>query len=137
MWSRNCKSENAVTKARAARGIRSRNELGMVCCDPLLDKFEECLGLSNNLFRFGLCSYERMVVINDISFPSAGFKEIERSDGRRAKYKARRVECQTVMPWCVRKAISSACDRHLGCLKSCIIRGRESAVFRQSLDRCI
>jgi hypothetical protein len=81
VWSiGNCKSENAVTKARAPRGIQSRNELGMVCCDPLLDKFEECLGLSNNLFRFGLCSYERTVVINDISLPSAGFKEDRTAD---------------------------------------------------------
>jgi hypothetical protein len=89
----NYNSENAVTKARASGRIPSRNELGMMCCDPVLDKFEKRLGLNNNLFRFGLCSHERMIVINDISFPSASFKVIERPDGRRAKCKPRRVEC--------------------------------------------
>jgi len=109
----------------------------MMCRHTVLDKFEKCLGLSNNLCGFGLCSHERMIVINDISFPSAGFKVIERPDGRRAKCKTRRFECQTVMPWRVREALPSARDRHLGCWKGCVIRGRESAIFRQSLDRCI
>jgi len=48
----------------------------MVCRDPFVDKLEKYLGLRNNLFRFGLCSHEGMVVINDISFASKGFKEI-------------------------------------------------------------
>src|SRR5580658_4717340 len=99
----NRKSEFAVTKARAPGRIQSSNELGMVCRDPGFDQFEKCPGLSNNFSRFGLCSHERMIVINDISFPSAGFKVIQRPDGRRAKRKTRRVECQTVMPWRVRK----------------------------------
>jgi hypothetical protein len=77
----NCKTENTVTKPRAPGRIQSRSELGMMCRGPVLDKFEKCLGLSNDLFRFGLCSHERMIVINNISFPSAGFKVIERTCG--------------------------------------------------------
>lgn len=80
----------------------------MVCCNPVLDKFEKCLGLCNNLFRFGLCSHERTLVLNDISFAPAGFKGIERPHSQGPKRKSRHVERQTMMSRRSRKPIPGA-----------------------------
>src|SRR5271155_1378752 len=107
----------------------------MMCGDPFLDEFYKCLGLRDNLFRLGLGGHERTVVINHISFPSAVFKEIQRPGGGGAECETRRLEHQTMMSWHVRKAIPGAGNGHLGCLKSCVICGSESSVFRQFLDR--
>jgi hypothetical protein len=53
----------------------------MVRRNPVLYTFEECLRLSENLLRFSLRSYRRVIIIDGIPLAPARFEEIERMSG--------------------------------------------------------
>ncbi len=57
----------------------------MVCCNPTLYEFKECLRLCNYLFRFRVCSHRGVVIINNIALSPARLKNIERAGSGRAK----------------------------------------------------
>jgi hypothetical protein len=70
-----------------------------VRCDPPLNEFEELSSSCEKLVGFGLCGYECMVVINEISLVPARFEEIESATGSGTQRKPRCLERQAVMTW--------------------------------------
>lgn len=58
-----------------------RHEFGIMRRNPVLYTFEKGLRLSENLLRFGLCSYRRAIVVDGIPLAPARLEEIERMSG--------------------------------------------------------
>jgi hypothetical protein len=74
-----------ATKYRRINGSDLRDEFWMLCGDPALYKFNECLRLGDNFLRFGVSSHRGLIVVDDIALASAGIKKIEGGGGGRAK----------------------------------------------------